>query len=333
MQGKPLQEYLFQQVREHLAPPLSLVDEVAEVLHLSTDSAYRRIRGETPLLLEEAATLCEHFRIPLNNIIRPGNQATLFQVVQLNHTGYGFETYLTGILNSLQQVAAARQKEITYLTKDLGLFHAFHFRPLFAFRYFFWMKSILHHPDFQNRKFAPDCLPAHIESLGNEIIRTYNSIPSTEIWNTECVNSTLSQIEYYREAGFFTSPDDAGPIHAALYQTIQHLKEQAEQGCKFMAGESAALKKQNFRFFYNRLVLGDNTLLVMQEGRKSIYLNYDVLNYMVTTDEAFCNDVHEKLHNLMGRATLISNVSEKQRNIFFNMLLHKIPRQEQDLFQ
>ena len=317
MPAKTLQEQVFQQIRNLLSPSQTLVEVVAEILHLSHDSAYRRIRGETPLLLDEAARLCSHFQLSLDGLLSVSGPATLFNVVHLNETAYGFETYLAGILKSLQQLAGAQQKEMIYLTKDLGLFHLFHFRPLFAFRYFFWMKSILHHPEFGNSKFSIDCLPAHIEKLGKEILQTYNSISSTEIWNTECINSSIAQVEYYREAGFFARRDDVTLVYQALHQTIEHLKEQAEKGCKFLPGEGTALRKQNFQLFYNRVVLGDNTILALHDARKTIYLNYDVLNYMVSHDEAFCNDVHAKLQNLMRRATLLSHVNENNARSSF----------------
>jgi hypothetical protein len=72
-------------------------------------------------------------------------------------------------------------------------------------------------------------------------------------------------------------------------------------------------------------VIGDNTILVTLDGKKLVYINYDVLNYMTTGDTAFCNETAEKLNNLMRRATIISTVSEKQRSLFFNGLLKKIP--------
>ena len=92
-----------------------------------------------------------------------------------------------------------------------------------------------------------------------------------------------------------------------------------------MPGESSQMKQENFRFFYNRVVLGDNTILVNIMGKKIVYLPFDVLNYMITRDEAFCENVYEKLQTLMRRATMLSTASEKQRNIFFNILLKKIP--------
>ena len=52
-----IQEYLFQRIREKLPAEVSLADAVSELLYISNDSAYRRIRGETPLVLEDKATL------------------------------------------------------------------------------------------------------------------------------------------------------------------------------------------------------------------------------------------------------------------------------------
>ena len=83
-------------------------------------------------------------------------------------------------------------------------------------------------------------------------------------------------------------------------------------------------KKAEFNFFYNRVILGDNTILVSADQNKTAYLNYDVLNYIRTTDVDFCNQCYEDLKNIMRKSTLISKTSEKQRNIFFGVLLAKI---------
>ena len=320
-----LQEYLFQRIKEKLPVEASLADVVSELLHVSNDSAYRRIRGETPLVLEEAKLLCEAFNLSLDQALNSKENSVVFTAFNLNNDNYSFKSYLKDILHNLKVVASFDQKELIYLTKDFSIFHNFLSRPLFAFRYFFWMKSILQHPDFVPLKFSMDILTKDIEDIGEQIIRTYNTIPSTEIWNTECVNSTISQIEYYREAGYFVSDSDLEKIYSSLRDTIEHLRTQADTGCKFYPGENPDYQKSNFQFYYNRVVLGDNTIMTILNGKKILYLNYDVLNYMVTQDEAFCNDVYSKLQNLMRRATILSNVSEKQRNIFFNILLKKIP--------
>jgi hypothetical protein len=332
MTTKPLaQEFLFQRIRELLPPQYSLADTISEILHVSNDSAYRRIRNETPLLLEEAKLLCDHFKLSLDQLFQVNNNSVMFHRIILDSSENSFENYLKGILQQLKGATELAQTEIIYLTKDFPLFHMFAYEPFYSFRYFFWMKTILRHPDFQEIDFSFSLLPAHILSLGQEIIKLYNRVASTEIWNTECVNSTILQIEYYKDAGFFSSASDIRAIYDSAEETLNHIKIQAENGVKFSPGESSGMKKKNFRFFNNRIVLGDNTIILLNEQGKTVYLNYEVLNYMITRDTGFCNQAHLEMENLMKRSTLISETSERQRNIFFGILLGKIRDRKKNL--
>src|SRR5215831_11823213 len=155
MTTKPLaQEFLFQRIRELLPPQYSLADQISEILHVSNDSAYRRIRNETPLLLEEAKLLCDHFNLSLDQLFQVNNNSVLFHSMTITSEGDSFEKYLKGILQQLKGASQLAQSEVIYLTKDFPLFHIFAFQPFFAFRYFFWMKTILGHPDFQNAEFS-----------------------------------------------------------------------------------------------------------------------------------------------------------------------------------
>jgi hypothetical protein len=324
MPERQIQEYLFQRIREMLPSDASLVEVIADKLHISQDSAYRRIRGETQIVLEEAKTLCKEYDISLDQLLSLNKRSVVFDNVALGATTLNFETYLSGILYELNALEAHQEKSITYITNDLPFFYQFCYQPLFAFRYFFWMKTMVQDPAFAQRKFSMDCLPPATEAIGKKVLSTYNRIPSTEIWNTESINGTLSQIAYYIEAGILAK-DDAVKIFEALHKTVEHLQLQAEWGCKFLPGENHQTKKQNFRLFHNRVGLGDNTILTTRDEVKKLYLNYDALSYMTTTDETFCEMVHQQLQIVTRRSTLISSVSEKQRNIFFNVLYSKFP--------
>lgn len=325
------QEFLFQRIREILPQQNSLVDVVAEILHVSNDSAYRRIRNETPLLLEEAKELCDHFGLSLDQLFRVSNNSVLFHTVTIDSGETSFEVYLKGILQQLRSTAQMSNAHVTYLTKDLPLFHSFTFEPFFAFRYFFWMKTILQHPDFKDAAFSFSALQPHIVTLGQQINKTYNQLVSTEIWNTECMNSTILQIEYYKDAGFFSKASDIKTIYDSVEETLNHIKDQVEIGTKFFAGENPGMKKNNFSFFYNRVILGDNTILLDTDQGKTIFLNYEVLNYMVTRDVNFCDQANQELQNLIKRSTLISESSEKLRNFFFGILLAKISDRKKHL--
>ena|SRR5688572_22616597 len=325
------QEFLFQRIKEFLPPDISIVDSVAEILHISSDSAYRRIRGETPIVLDEARELCLHFKLSLDHVLNVQAGSTLFRHVRVNTLKYNYEQYLKGLLKQVQYIDSFTNKEVIYRTKDMPIFHNFYYEPLIAFRYFFWMKTIFQHPEFTRREFTMNCVPAEIISLSQELSRSYNKVPSVEIWNTECINAAISQIEFYKDSGYFSSVSDVRLIYDSLEETFSHLKNQAEFGCKFMPQESREMKKNNFSFFYNRVVLGDNTIMVITDNTKTVFLNYDALNYIFTRDEEFCNSCHEDLQNQIKRSTIISETSEKQRNIFFGIMMTKIKDRKKSL--
>ena len=325
------QEFLFQRIKELLGQDDSMVDSVAEILHISTDSAYRRIRGETPIVLDEARELCLHFKLSLDTLLDVRAGSTLFQNIRINTRTYVYEQFLKDLLKQMQFVDSFEHKEIIYRTKDISLFHNFYFEPLIAYRYFFWMKTIIQHPDFTGREFTMNCAPAEIIDLSQQLSRQYNKIPSVEIWNTECVNAAISQIEFYKDSGYFSETSDIKLIYEALEETLSHLKNEVEYGSKFMPQEGRDLKKNNFAFYFNRVLLGDNTIMVITDNTKTVFLNYDGLNYLTTRDEDFCNSCHEDLKNLLKRSTIISETSEKQRNIFFGIMLNKVAERKKNL--
>ncbi|HEV7332595.1 MAG TPA: hypothetical protein VGN63_16270 [Flavisolibacter sp.] len=324
MSDKTIQEHLFQRIKEILPPGQSLVDTVAEVLCISQDSAYRRIRGETLLVLEEARVLCQQFNFSLDQLLQLNSSSVVFENIKLGAGAYDFKGYLGGILQQIKLLHAAEEKSIFYVTSDLPVFHQFSSPALFAFRYFFWMKTMIHHPDFAQRKFSLHCLTPEIEALGREILTIYNRIPSVEIWNVESINGLLAQVSYCYETGTMNR-EDMADVRAGIRQMLEHVQRQAEYGRKFLPEENPATRKENFKLFYNRVGLGDNTIMTLHDGGKTLFLNYDALNYMLTRDEAFCNETYQKIQSIMRRSTLISSVSEKQRNIFFNILYAKLP--------
>jgi len=325
------QEFLFQRIKEMLPASASLTDAVSEILHVSNDSAYRRIRNETPLVLEEAKLLCEHFHLSIDQVLNLKTNSVLFENTRINNQHYSYEKYLADLIKLVKYIDSFHRKEIIYLTKDVPLFHNFYFQPLIAFRYFFWMKTILQHPDYDTKAIDLNGVSPEIEAMSRELTKGYTQVPSTEIWNTECINSVISQVEFYKDRGLFSSAADIRTVYESVEETIMHLKAQAEFGCKFFPGENPQMKKNNFNFFYNRVVLGDNTILVTTDNIKTVYLNYDVLNYMVTRDENFSSQCYEDLQNMMRKATVISRTSEKQRNIFFGILLAKIHERQKRL--
>lgn len=78
MGNSEIQIQFFQHVKNLLPPYKSLVDEVSDLLEISNDSAYRRIRGEKFIDLEEIKKIGQHFNVSLDQIFNLQTNAIVF---------------------------------------------------------------------------------------------------------------------------------------------------------------------------------------------------------------------------------------------------------------
>jgi hypothetical protein len=302
-----------------------MVDAIAELLGLSYDSVYRRIRGEKPISLDELKVLCEHFQLSLDQVLQLHSDKVLFTDSEANGSITSFTAYEKGLIQQLQYFNQFQKKELLYLSKDVPVFHFFYFKELAAFKAFFWAKSILNEPAFENKNFSLDHFDAteHFE-LGQKILHGYNEIPSTELWNYESINSTILQIEYYRDAGIFESKKDLDAVIDSFDATVAHLQKQVEKGRKFMPGIGEAGYKAPLKFYINEIILGNNSILVSLDDTQTVFINHIVLKYISTTDKKFTAKAFGNFQNLVSRSILISETGEKERNKFFKSLRERI---------
>lgn len=320
-----LQKELFAYIKEVLPPHLSLVDILAEMLDISYDSVYRRIRGEKPITLDELKLICEKFNLSLDQVLQLKTDKILFTDPEPAAAVRDFNLYLQGMLQLFSSFNSFKQREILYLSKDVPLFHFFYFKELNAFKAFFWEKSILNNPAYENETFS---LKKHPEEasfiLGQKILQLYNEIPSAEIWNYDSINSTILQLEYYRDAGIFDSKEDLNRVVDSLDAMLQHLQKQAEKGQKFLPGAGEAGYKAPYKLYINEIILGNNTIMVEMDGKRTSFINYIVLKYISSSDKRFTDKTFDNFNNLVSRSVMISGTGEKERVKFFNTLRARV---------
>lgn len=318
-----LQKDLFNHIKSLLPPHISMVDAVAELLDISYDSVYRRIRGEKPISLDELKVLCEHFKLSLDQVLQLRTDKVLFTDMEANGVVTSFKEYLEGLLLQLKYFNNFTNRQMLYLSKDIPVFYNFYYKDLTAFRSFFWSKSILNDPAFENKNFSLTSFDSgEYFELGQKIILEYNKIPSSELWNYESINSTISQIEYYKDAGIFETADDLNRVVDSCDAMLQHVQKQAEKGCKFFPG--AAEHGASLKMYVNEIILGNNSIMVELDDTKIAIINHVVLKYISTTDKKFTEKTFRNFQNLVSRSVLISGTGERERNKFFRAMREKL---------
>lgn len=324
MTAPDLQAQIFSLLKSKLPPHLSLVDEVSGVLGISTDSAYRRIRGEKTLTLYDVQKLCKHYHLSLDRLLNQSTNAFVFTGSFVTPTAFKFDEYLTNMGQQLKAMHAFTNKRMIYHCKDIPMFQHFNFRELAAFKYFFWMKAIINHPDFTAKKFSLKDYPDEYFNLGKKALHYYNGLDTVEIWNIENINSTIRQIEYYRNANLFKNDDDLALVYSALEKLIQLLEKQADLGYKFDVEDEAQKPLGKFDMYYNEFIVGDNSIMAVLDGNKRAFIVHNTINFMMTADAEYCDKTYNNLQNLMRRSTLISQVSEVERARFFKYLRSRL---------
>jgi hypothetical protein len=331
MSIREIQQQLFQFIKTKLPADASAADEVAKLLNISSDSAYRRMRGEKLITFEELYILAAHFNISLDQMMNIQTGSFSFQGNLLDSKTFRFEAYLTGMMNVVAYFASFRNKEFFYLCKDVPIFHHWHCRELAAFKYFFWMGTLIYFPEFRNKKVTLKEYPDELWQMGQKTLGLYNSLDSFEIWNLESLNSTLNQIEYYRDSNMFQSDEDVLKVYEAIEKTLDHLEEQAKQGFKFSINDAEKKPAGKFHMYFNEIVLLDNNMLAVLDQSKLAIVAHTVINYMMTRDVTFCEYFYQYIQNLIRRSTLISEVSEKERGRFFRIYRERIIRRKESL--
>jgi len=263
------QAQFFNTLKTYIPAYTSLVDEVSEVLNISIDSAYRRIRGEKFLDFAEIELLCKRFNISVDKFFSTNANTILFQGKQNTYQEDSFMEWMEDVLAQLNLVNSFNEKHIYYLCKDMPPFYHYYHKELAAFKFFFWIKSILFSEHMNGKKFSiSDNFFSQFEEITRKIVKTYNLCPTTEIWNEEGINTTLRQIELYHEMGIIDNPKDTLFLYNCVKEVVDHLEKMAEAGKKFMINQAPTDESPEYKFFVNEFVLGDNTFFVELDGNR-----------------------------------------------------------------
>ncbi len=312
------QMVLMQRLKDALPSNLSLVDELADLLKVSNDSAYRRMRGETALSIEDIAAICKHFKLSFDAFLNShDNGLVTFSYHQLNSHVNSYKEYLLNISNDLDKIMHYEDKQIIYAAEDIPVFHHFYHPELTAFKIFYWNKSILNSKGFEDIKFDKSLVSDELIEIANGILDRYSKIPSIEIWSDDTVTSTAKQIEFYWDAGIFSNKEDALLICDQVSLMIERIKKQAELNMKLDRENKPAGAENNYALYHSDVMIGNNCILVNMGGIKATYISYHTFNIMLTTNANFSNETDLWLKNLIRKSNLISGVAEKQRYQYF----------------
>lgn len=328
MESNKLQQAFFTHIKSKIPGHISLVDEVAGLLGISNDSAYRRIRGEKIISLDEISKMAAHFKVSVDQILNLQlSDSMVFSGKFVRPETFDFDMHLQQMLKDFMFLNSFRDRHHIYFCKDIVFFYFFAYPELAAFKNFAWMKTLFQFPVFTYESFQLDIFEKSLQDTCVKIARQHTIMPGSEIMNVSNIHTTINQVEYYKTARIVRS-DDLKIIYRQLHEAVDHLQAQAEIGLKFMPGEKANNQSPEYNLYANDFNPGDNSQLFILNGSKISYMTHTGVNYMATRDEKYTAYHYDHLKNVMEKSTLLSKSGEMLRANFFYLIHEEIEKSQ-----
>ncbi len=324
MDANQTQQLFFNHIKSKIPAHLTFAHEVAEVLNISNDSAYRRIRGEKPLGLDELQVLCNKYLISLDQLLHIKSNTVIFSYDKVDPFSFSFNKFLQFVVGSLEQFSSLQNAKMYFYSKDIPIFHFMPFPELRAFKFFFWKRTVIGYPEMARLQFDGKNDDPEMDELSKKIDELFAETYSVDIWNEESINVTISQIELYRQSNIFTDNELLLKVYLQLEALVDHLELQLETGKKILYNQPHKQYTAVYDAYINEALIGDNTIYIQSDNRQITFINHNGLNFMPTEDPDFCAYTYKHLQTIIRKSTHIGVVGEKERRMFFNNLRKKI---------
>lgn len=309
-------------IKERSPSHQSFVDDLGALLDVSRDSAYRRMRGETLLTLNELRKLCLHYKASLDTFFQLSNDTVLFHKRTIGDN-YSYLDFLKAVRDNVALVGTNNHFKLSYIAKDIPPFHYFQYPNLTCFKSYFWLRTILRSPEHVNIPYGLSAIGTDITAMSKEVWNQYRMVDSLEVWSDETVNITLRQLEYYVDSSI-VKPKEAQVILDEVDEMLSHLKVQAETGMKSDRGIRQTSGQGRFELYFNEIEIGDNTVFFELGPVQMVMKTYNMLNILSTTDPSFCANIEKYIRNLLQKSVPISTSAEKERERFFFRMQSKL---------
>ena len=309
---------LFEMIRKLTPENQSSVVVISNLLGISIDAVYRRMRCETMLDFEELIVLCNHFGISLDHLIN--NTAT--NNIQCRYIPLDLRdmkrcsVYLQNMAASVESVRSAPDGEIIFTVVDIPICYYSAYKELSLFKLFSLNSSLYgftgSYDDFVKDVDLNDLITGY-----EKVFKNYQQCPTTEIWAYYAFDRILSMLGYHHVLGHFSNKNFPLLLCEQLLDLNATMHRWAEQGTK-------GRKNTPYKFYVSEIDLCNTFVLFRKHGTINCDLKLFNINHFDIFDLQFCREIENWLNSAIQSSTLISGSSEIQRYQFFNRQRQKI---------
>lgn len=307
-------EKLFNLIKQKLPSNISFTGEIADVLDISYDAAYRRLSGKATLSFEEALSLSRYFKISLNSI-HCFNEDKISALKQSSiNSKDELADFFMNMTKTISLFIKYRDAEFLYAVKDIPLYYIPSNTLYAKFRLYFFYNIYSNKKLTSFKKFSLTSDLIYDSKCFKNSFRKLNGI---EIWNDTTINSSLYKIYYFYNIKMI-SKEEAIQLCVELKKLIENIEIQA---INEVWGEVSNLK---YQMYYNKLINLNNTIFLKSKSAETILVPYTSMSYLSVDDDKTCKEIGQYFKKQLKFSKKISGDAEIDRQLFFASMYGKI---------
>ena len=295
---------LIEAAKEKMPTGTNLANTLMDILYIGKEAIYRRLRGEVPFTLAEAAVISRKMGISLDKMIGVSfSNNAVFDLNVVHHTNT-FETYhdiLTKYVNAFDNIREDPTTEMATSSNILPQALYLKHDVLSKFRLFKWMYQ---NENIKCKHFDELEIPHKIYNIQKDFVNMTQQMKTTDyIWDNTVFEHVVRDIQFFSEIHLVS--EDKELIKDDLLLLTDELEELAGKG-KYETGNDVRIYISNIKFdaTYSYVATSNSHISMIR-----IYS----INAITTQDDGMFRSLKEWV-----QSTQISESGEMQRIRFFN---------------
>ncbi len=283
---------------------------IVNLLSVSKEGAYRRLRGDIQFSLDEAIIIAKHLGISLDNLIEiDWNDKYTFHIMPftINPTLKEYHQTLTDIMDSYNYVKDDPNSYSYIVSKVFSPTFYFKYKEFSKFVIFKWI--YLHQNGTKYSTFSDVKVPAAVEDLYSPFISAAFQVQTTYILNGFMFSALANDLYYLLRIKLLTK-EDIEILKTQIIMIINDLEETASRGYyKNGAKVNIYIADNHFDTSYHYL---------NGKGFEACGIGVYGLNFLSCLNPKIAQDQKIWIESLINHSTSVTQCGEAQRLAFFN---------------
>lgn len=296
-------------VKEKLPSKDNLANALMDILYIGKEAIYRRLRGEVPFTLAEAAVISRKLGISLDKMIGVSFRDNAVFDMNIVSSDKPFEAYYSILEKQVDLFRSVKEDETSEIGTSSNIIPqtlSLKYNMLSKFRLFKWMYQ---NENIKCKHFEEMEIPQKMVEKQKEYSDLVSHIHSVDyIWDNMIFSHLVNDIQYFCSIHLITD-EDKDLLKEELFLLIDEMEELSARG-KSKAGNDVKIYISNINFeaTYSYLDTSSTQLSLIR-----IYS----INSITTQDQEMFRGLKEWIQSLKKFSTLISESGEMQRIQFF----------------